>query len=165
MGYMEHKHHVPASINCAVLIISGSRTEQTDESGKYIMTSLKESGNNVTVYSIIGNDAKVILESIAKILGDGKTQAIITGGGTGASHMDITIETMAQYSRKNGWLRGLFRSLTSGNWYGSILSRAMAGIVKGKVIISLPGSLEAVKMAMQKIIIPELAHLVREASR
>ena len=67
MGYMEHKHHVPASINCAVLIISGSRTEQTDESGKYIMTSLKESGNNVTVYSIIGNDAKVILESIAKI--------------------------------------------------------------------------------------------------
>jgi molybdenum cofactor biosynthesis protein B len=167
MGYMEHKHHVPASINCAVLIISGSRTEQTDESGKYIMTSLKESGNNVTVYSIIGNDAKVILESIAKILGDGKTQAIITSGGTGASHMDITIETIAPIlEKKMDGFGELFRSLTYQEiGTGSILSRAMAGIVKGKVIISLPGSLEAVKMAMQKIIIPELAHLVREASR
>ena len=60
----------------------------------------------------------------------------------------------------------LFRSLTYQEiGTGCILSRAMAGIVKGKVIISLPGSLEAVKMAMERIIIPELAHLVREASR
>ncbi len=167
MGYQEHKHHVPASVNCAVVIISGSRTEQSDESGKYIMSRLKECGNNVTAYSIVKNDAGEILETIGKVFGDGVTQAIITSGGTGASRMDITIETLSPVlEKKMDGFGELFRSLTYQEiGTGSILSRAMAGIIKGKVIISLPGSLEAVKMAMEKIIIPELSHLVREASR
>jgi molybdenum cofactor biosynthesis protein B len=167
MGYQEHKHHVPASVNCAVVIISGSRTEQTDESGKYIMARLKEGRNNVTAYSIVGNDSKEILDAIGKVFSDGITQVVITSGGTGASHMDITIETIAPIlEKKMDGFGELFRSLTYQEiGTGSILSRAMAGIVKGKVIISLPGSLEAVKMAMEKIIMPELSHLVREASR
>ncbi len=167
MGYQEHKHHVPANFKCAVIIISGSRTEQTDESGKYIISRLKECGNAVTTYSIIDNDAEAILGTVENIFGDGVTQAIITSGGTGASHKDITIETLSPLlDKKMDGFGELFRSLTYQEiGTGCILSRAMAGIVKGKVIISLPGSLEAVKMAMEKIIIPELAHLVREASR
>jgi molybdenum cofactor biosynthesis protein B len=167
MGYQEHKHHIPLNVNCAVVIVSGSRTEQTDESGKYIMSRLKESGNNVSAYSIVKNDAAEILDTISRVLSDGVTQAIITSGGTGASHLDITIETIEPLiEKKMDGFGELFRNLTYQEiGTGSILSRAMAGIVKGKVIISLPGSLEAVKMAMEKIIIPELAHLVREASR
>ena len=167
MGYHEHKHHVPASFNCAVVIISGSRTEQTDESGKYIISRLKECGNTVTAYSIIDNDDGAILDTVENIFGDGVTQAIITSGGTGASHKDITIETLSPIlEKKMDGFGELFRNLTYQEiGTGSILSRAMAGIIKGKVLISLPGSLEAVKMAMEKIIIPELAHLVREASR
>jgi molybdenum cofactor biosynthesis protein B len=167
MGYQEHKHHVPANFKCAVIIISGSRTEQTDESGKYIISRLKECGNAVTTYSIIDNDAEAILGTVENIFGDGVTQAIITSGGTGASHKDITIETLSPLlDKKMDGFGELFRSLTYQEiGTGCILSRAMAGIVKGKVIISLPGSLEAVKMAMERIIIPELAHLVREASR
>jgi molybdenum cofactor biosynthesis protein B len=167
MGYQEHKHHVPANFKCAVIIISGSRTEQTDESGKYIISRLKECGNAVTTYSIIDNDAEAILGTVENIFGDGVTQAIITSGGTGASHKDITIETLSPLlEKKMDGFGELFRSLTYQEiGTGCILSRAMAGIVKGKVIISLPGSLEAVKMAMERIIIPELAHLVREASR
>lgn len=167
MGYQEHKHHVPVSVNCAVVIISGSRTEQTDESGKYIVSRLKECGNNVTAYSIIQNDASAILDTIDKVFKDGLTQAIVTSGGTGASHMDITIETISPLlSKKMDGFGELFRNLTYQEiGTGSILSRAMAGIIEGKVIISLPGSLEAVKLAMENIIIPELSHLVREASR
>ena len=167
MGYHEHKHHVPASFNCAVIIISGSRTEQTDESGKYIIARLKECGNNVTAYSIIDNDAEKIIDTVNKIFGDGVTQAIITSGGTGASHKDITIETLSPLlEKKMDGFGELFRNLTYQEiGTGCILSRAMAGIIKGKVLISLPGSLEAVKMATEKIIIPELAHLIREASR
>lgn len=167
MGYQEHKHHVPSSVNCAVVIISGSRTELTDESGKYIIAKLKECGNTVTAYSIVNNDAKEILDTIGGIFSDGISQAIITSGGTGASHLDITIETISSVlEKKMDGFGELFRSLTYQEiGTGSILSRTMAGIIKGKIIISLPGSLEAVKLAMEKIIIPELSHLVREASR
>ncbi|NLT28459.1 MAG: molybdenum cofactor biosynthesis protein, partial [Dehalococcoidales bacterium] len=80
---------------------------------------------------------------------------------------DITIETISPLlSKKMDGFGELFRNLTYQEiGTGSILSRAMAGIIEGKVIISLPGSLEAVKLAMENIIIPELSHLVREASR
>jgi molybdopterin adenylyltransferase len=167
MGYEEHKHHVHANVNCAVIIISGTRTEQTDESGKLIMDNLKQAGHTVTAYSILKNDAAEILNKISELFKDGNTQVIITSGGTGASHLDITIETISPIlEKKMDGFGELFRSLTYQEiGTGSILSRAMAGIVKGKVIISLPGSLEAVKLAMGKIIIPEIAHLVREATR
>jgi molybdenum cofactor biosynthesis protein B len=167
MGYQDHKQHVPLNVSCAVIIISGSRTEQTDESGKYIMESLRDAGHAVTSYSIIKNDAGEIIDKIENIIEGGSTQVIITSGGTGASHMDITIETIAPLlDKKMDGFGELFRDLTYQEiGTGSILSRAMAGIVKGRVIISLPGSLEAVKLAMGKIIIPEITHLVREASR
>jgi molybdenum cofactor biosynthesis protein B len=167
MGYQDHKQHVPLNVSCAVIIISGLRTEQTDESGKYIMESLRDAGHAVTSYSIIKNDAGEIIDKIENIIEGGSTQVIITSGGTGASHMDITIETIAPLlDKKMDGFGELFRDLTYQEiGTGSILSRAMAGIVKGRVIISLPGSLEAVKLAMGKIIIPEITHLVREASR
>jgi molybdenum cofactor biosynthesis protein B len=167
MGYHDHKEHLPANVSCAVLIISGSRTVKTDESGKYIAAKLEESGNVVTDYSIIGNNPDQILDTIKKLFNDGVTQAIITSGGTGASSQDITIETITPIlDKKMDGFGELFRTLTYQEiGTGSILSRAMAGIVNGKVIISLPGSLAAVKLATNNIIIPELAHLVREASR
>ncbi len=167
MGYEEHKLHVHGNIKCAVIIISGTRTEITDESGKFIMDSLKQSGNTVTSYSILKNDAIEILNKLSDILKDNNTQVIITSGGTGASHLDITIETISPIlEKKMDGFGELFRKLTYDEiGTGCILSRAMAGIVKGKVIISLPGSLGAVKLAMDKIIIPEIAHLVRESTR
>jgi len=167
MGYQDHKQHVPLIVNCAVIIISDSRTEQTDESGKYIMDSLKDAGHAITSYSIIKNDAGEIIDKIGNIFKDNPTQVIITSGGTGASHMDITIETITPIlEKKMEGFGELFRNLTYQEiGSGSILSRAMAGVIKGRIIISLPGSLDAVKLAMDKIIIPEIAHLVREASR
>ncbi len=167
MGYHDHKHQIPGNINCAVIIISDSRTEQTDESGKLIMDAMKQAGHNITSYSLLKNDAEAIVKKIDDIVSDGCTQVIITSGGTGASHLDVTIETiMPLLDKKMDGFGELFRAFTFQEiGTGSILSRAMAGIIKGKVVISLPGSSGAVKLAMEKIILPEIGHLVREATR
>jgi len=167
MGYHEHKHKSPVSVTCAVIIISGSRTEQNDESGKLITQLLEKNGHKVTSFSILKNDADSILKNIDQLLEDESLGVIITSGGTGASHLDITVETVTPIlDKKLDGFGELFRFLTYQEiGSGSIMSRAMAGVIKGRVIISLPGSLEAVRLAMEKIILPEIGHLVREASR
>jgi molybdenum cofactor biosynthesis protein B len=167
MGYHEHKHKSPVNVNCAVIIISGSRNEQNDESGKLITQLLENNDHKVTSFSILKNDAEAILNKLEQLLSDKSLQVIITSGGTGASHLDITVETIApNLDKKLDGFGELFRFLTYQEiGTGSIMSRAMAGVIKGKVIICLPGSLEAVRLAMEKIVLPEIGHLVREATR
>ena len=167
MGYEEHKHLSPQKVNCAVIIISDSRTEKTDESGKLLVEGLKGAGHEVVSFSLLKNDPEAIQDTMGALLHSAEVQAIITSGGTGASKMDITIETILPMLEKR--LDGfgeLFRHLTYQEiGTGSILSRALAGVALGKVVICLPGSLKAVKLALEKIILPEIGHLVREASR
>lgn len=167
MGYHDHKHTAPKKVNCAVVIISGSRTEQNDESGKLIMQTLKDNGHQVTSYDILRNDAGAIHKKLDELLNDDGLQVIITSGGTGASRMDLTIETISPVlDKKLDGFGELFRFLTYQEiGTGSILSRAMAGVARGKVIICLPGSTAAVRLAVEQIILPEIGHLVREASR
>ncbi len=94
-------------------------------------------------------------------------QVIITSGGTGVSHRDITVETISPIlEKKLDGFGELFRSLSYQEiGTTSIMSRAIAGVVGGKVILCLPGSPEAAKLAMDKVILPEIGHLVREATR
>ena len=167
MGYQEHKHQAPKSVDCAVVIISGTRTEKTDESGKLIMQALKSSGHQVVSYSILKNDATLIGNKLNELLGEERLQVIITSGGTGASRLDITVEAVFSIlEKKLDGFGELFRFLTYREiGTPSIMSRAMAGVARGKVIICLPGSVGAVKLAMEKIILPEIGHLVREATR
>jgi len=167
MGYQEHKHKSHGSVACAVIIISGTRTEQSDESGKLIMHALESNGHKVSSFSILKNDADSILTKLDQLLGDDSIQVIITSGGTGASHLDISIETITPIlDKKLDGFGELFRFLTYQEiGTGSIMSRAMAGVSRGKIIICLPGSVEAAKLVMEKIILPEIGHLVREATR
>ena len=167
MGYQEHKHLAPESVSCAVIIISGTRTEQSDESGKLIMQLLKEGGHQVVSYSILKNDAAAITGKLTELLAEEKAQVIITSGGTGASRQDITIETVTPIlEKKLDGFGELFRFLSYQEiGTGSILSRALAGVARGRVVICLPGSVGAVRLAVEKIILPEIGHLVREAAR
>ena len=139
MGYREHKKEAPQSVSCAVITISSTRTEENDESGRLFIKALKENG----------------------------LQVIITSGGTGISHLDITVETIAPILEKR--LDGfgeLFRFLTYQEiGTASIMSRAFGGVARGKVILCLPGSSSAARLALDKVILPELGHLVREATR
>lgn len=167
MGYQEHKQQAPRSVNCAVVIISDSRTEQSDQSGKLIMTALKKNGHRVMSYSILKNDAASVAGKLGELLNEEDLQVIITSGGTGIGRRDITIETVLPIlEKKLDGFGELFRFLTYQEiGTGSIMSRAMAGVARGKVIICLPGSAGAVELAVERIILPEIGHLIREATR
>ncbi len=167
MSYHQHKKESPRSITCAVLTISDSRTEQDDESGSYIKQKLSENGHRVVDYSILKNDTGSIKKKINELLGQKGLQVIITSGGTGVSHRDITVETIYPIlDKKLDGFGELFRSLSYQEiGTGSIMSRAVAGVAGGRVIICLPGSLGAVTLAVDRIILPEIGHMVREASR
>ncbi len=167
MGYQEHKKQAPKSVNCSVVIISDTRTEQNDESGKFIIQALERNGHKVLSYCILKNDAESIRNKLNELLDEENLQVIITSGGTGISHLDITVEIISPTLEKR--IEGfgeLFRFLTYQEiGTASIMSRAMAGVAKGKAIICLPGSVDAVKLAMEKVILPEIGHMVREATR
>ena len=167
MSYHEHKQKAPQTVSCAVLTISDSRTEQDDDSGRLIRQKLSQNGHRVMFYSILKDETDSIKKKINELLEQDELQVIIANGGTGVSHRDITVETI--YSILEKKLDGfgeLFRLLTYQEiGTASIMSRAIAGVAKGKVILCIPGSPGAVDLAMDKIILPEIGHLVREATR
>ena len=167
MGYKEHKERAPKSVSCAVLTISDTRTELDDDSGRLIRQKLIDSGHQVASYCILKDEADPIEKKIHELLREEELQVIIANGGTGVSRRDITVETVYPILEKN--LDGfgeLFRSFTYQEiGTGSIMSRAVAGVARGKVIICLPGSPAATNLAMDKIILPEIGHMVREATR
>lgn len=167
MGIEEHKKHAHGTVNCAIITVSTSRIKENDESGKIISDLLKSDGHSVVHYSLVKDDIKKIRGEIEIIMKNQDMQAMILNGGTGISKKDITIEAVKPFLEKE--LKGfgeLFRYL-SYKEIGSptILSRAMAGVGKGKIIFCLPGSTNACKLAMEKLILPELGHMVYEVEK
>ena len=167
MGYADHSDNLPSEVRFSILIISDSRTYDTDETGKYLLSAIPEEGHIAVEYGLVKNDAMQILGGFHRMMNNQECQVLICSGGTGASHKDISIETLTPLMDKvmDGFGE-VFRRFTFDEiGTGAILSRATAGIKNGKVVIMLPGSLDAVKMAFTKIIVPEIRHLVKEASR
>ncbi|UCD09706.1 MAG: molybdenum cofactor biosynthesis protein MoaB [Dehalococcoidales bacterium] len=166
MSHLEHKELSPQAVSCAVLIISDSRTEKTDESGKYLTEKLEDTGHTVVDYALLKNDPEAIKKKLEELLNQ-DIQVIIASGGTGVSMRDVTVETVTPMLDK--MLDGfgeLFRTLSYTEiGTASIMSRAIAGVISGKIIVCVPGSLAAVKLALDKIILPEVGHMVREATR
>jgi len=167
VSYQEHKEKAPQKVSCAVLTISDTRTEQDDESGKLITEKLSQNGHRVMFYSVLKNEADSIKRKIYELLRQEELQVIITSGGTGVSHRDITVDTISPIlEKKLDGFGELFRFLSYQEiGTASIMSRAIAGAAGGKVILCLPGSLGAANLAMDKIILPEIGHMVREATR
>ncbi len=167
MSHLEHKRQAPPSVSCAILTISDSRTEETDESGQLLRQKLSQNGHRVIAYSILKNDSSAIKKKLDKLLGNAELQVVITIGGTGLSHRDVTIETVSPLlEKKLDGFGELFRSLSYQEiGTSAMMSRALAGVISGKVILCLPGSLGAAKLALDKIILPEIGHMVREVTR
>lgn len=167
MGHIDHKEKSPETVSCAVIVISDSRTEKTDESGKLLFNKLAEAGHKVLSFAFLKNETDDIRRKIDELINHSETQVIITSGGTGASRRDVTIETIKPLmDKKLDGFGELFRFFSYQEIGTScILSRAMAGVIRGKVIICLPGSSGATRLALEKVILPEIGHMVREASR
>jgi molybdenum cofactor biosynthesis protein B len=167
MSHVEHKAAAPQSVRCYVITISDTRTEETDTAGRAIAELLGGAGHQVVGRTIVKDDPGFVRGAIERQVANPDVQAVITTGGTGISSRDSTYEAVSGllWKRLDGFGE-LFRML-SYEQIGSaaMLSRACAGLVAGRVVVALPGSEAAVRLAMERLLIPELGHLVREASR
>jgi len=167
MSQAEHKARAPVSVRCFIVTVSDTRTEQTDTSGRAIADLLTAGGHQVAGRAIVKDDPDLVRGTIERQLANPDVQVIITTGGTGITSRDSTYEAVSGLMQKR--LDGfgeLFRMLSYGQiGPAAMMSRACAGLVAGRVVVSLPGSEAAVRLAMEKLVIPELGHLVQQALR
>jgi molybdenum cofactor biosynthesis protein B len=165
MSSIEHKLEAPHSVNCKVITISDTRNVEMDKSGNLIKMLLEESGHNVVDYEIVKDEKTLIRSSVLKGCETREIDVVLTNGGTGIAKRDVTIEAVQSVIEKEiPGFGELFRMLSYQEDIGSaaILSRAIAGVSMDTAIFAMPGSSGAVKLAMEKLILPELGHVVRE---
>ena len=154
------------AIESAIVVVSDSRYEDTDTSGDLAQELITRFGHKVVHREIIKNDAKEIEKRFHDLVGE-KAQFVVFCGGTGLSEKDITVETVTPLLDKI--LDGYGESFRRFSWDeigpAAMLSRAVGGAAKGCLVICTPGSTAAVRLALEDIILPELDHIVREATR
>lgn len=168
MSVKEHKQHAPRQVACKVITVSDTRDKETDKSGKLVIEYLEGAGHTIVDYVIVKDEAEALRSEVLKGCQDPKIDAVLTNGGTGVALRDITIETVkALFDKEIDGFGELFRMLSYQEDIGSaaIMSRAVAGVVNNKVVFSTPGSSGAVKLAMNKLILPELGHIVGELKK
>jgi molybdenum cofactor biosynthesis protein B len=163
----EHKASAPTSVSCYVLTVSDTRTPETDTGGRAIRDLLEGAGHVVAGHAIVRDEPEQVTASVSAAVDDSRTQVIITTGGTGITSRDGTFEAVDRLLEKR--LDGfgeLFRMLSFQEiGAAAMMSRATAGTTRGKAIFVLPGSPSAVTLAMTRLIIPELPHVVQQVSR
>ncbi|WP_077621219.1 MogA/MoaB family molybdenum cofactor biosynthesis protein [Sediminibacillus massiliensis] len=168
MSVVEHKQPFERKIQCMVLTVSDTRDKQSDKSGQLMMEKLKESGYQIEEYRIVRDEKTEIESAVLSGCEMERIDAILINGGTGIAPRDITIETLQPLLDKEIVGFGeIFRMVSYLEDIGSaaILSRALAGVIKRTAVISTPGSSGAVRLAMDKLILPELGHIVKEINK
>jgi molybdopterin adenylyltransferase len=154
------------AIPVALITVSDTRTHETDANGVYLKAQLADAGHSVVFYKIIPDEPERVLGVLAEALKLG-ARVILVNGGTGISGRDRTFEVLAaKIERPLPGFGELFRML-SYEQIGSaaMLSRACGGVVGKSVIFSVPGSHKAVQLAWEKLIAPEIGHLIHELDR
>ena len=165
MSVALHRKAAPASVTCFVLTISDTRTPETDASGNAIVEMLTTAGHEVAGRAIVHDDPGAVREIVRRQAT--AVQVIITTGGTGITARDSTYEAiMSAVDKRLDGFGELFR-MHSYEAVGSaaMLSRACAGSIAHTAVFSLPGAEQAVRLAMEKLILPEVGHVVRELTR
>ena len=163
----EHKSQAQQPIACAVITVSDTRTLESDTGGQTVVEKLQAAGHIVVTREIIPDDPEVMRPLLERLRDQDDVEAVLMTGGTGLTSRDQTFETVAALLTKP--LPGygeLFRMLSYEEiGPAAMLSRATGGLMNRTVLLTMPGSRAAVQLAMDKVILPELGHLVREATR
>jgi molybdopterin adenylyltransferase len=163
----QHRSQSPHAVNAGVITISDTRTKDNDTSGKAIVDSLQQAGHKVIAWEIVTDDPQKIREQIEKMRSLPQLDVVLLTGGTGVGSRDQTFETLSAMLTKT--LTGfgeLFRMLSYDEiGAAAMLSRAIGGLIDRTVVLAMPGSTNAVRLAMEKLVLPEIGHLVREARR
>lgn len=168
-----HKSKAPKKLNFAIYICSTSRYKliqknepvTSDLSGETLEDIIKNSGHRVLFKKIIPDDKKMISEAVTQALSMNDLDVVIFSGGTGITSTDVTIETVSPFFEKTLPGFGEFFRRISFDKVGSpsLLSRAAAGVTKGKALFCIPGSPDAVKTAAESLILPEAPHIIEHA--
>jgi molybdopterin adenylyltransferase len=167
MAVADHKQHAPPSVRVFVITISDSRTEENDSSGRTARALVEAAGHQVAGYRLVRDEPAEVAALIRQIADEKLADAVVTSGGTGISRRDATYEAViGLLDKRLDGFGELFRML-SYQEIGSaaMLSRAVAGLCGGVVVFATPGSTGAVRLALEKLILPELGHLSFEAHR
>jgi len=170
IGTSEHRRDAAtrAPVQVAIVVVSDNRTAETDESGPLVRWLLIQAGHTVAGLALIPNHEANTRAHVEALIARDDVDAVILCGGTGLSAKDRTVEAIRPLMEKE--LPGfgeLFRLISYQEQIGTaaILTRAMAGTVNGKLIVSLPGSKAAVELALKKVLLPELQHVMHELRR
>jgi molybdopterin adenylyltransferase len=162
-----HRHHAKKQICAVVITVSDTRTLADDSGGALIVALLEGAGHRVVDRSIVPDEVDAIRAAVDVAVMRDDVQAVLLTGGTGIAVRDVTPEALEPIlDRVIPGFGELFRTL-SYQEIGSaaLLSRALAGTVRGRVVAALPGSRAAIRLAVEKLLLPELPHLAAEAAK
>jgi len=164
---LEHKATAPRSIGCWVLTVSDTKTPETDTSGQLIRKLLGDAGHRVVGSSIVRDEPKDVQRVIREASANDEVHAVLVTGGTGVTSRDSTYEAIeALLDKRLPGFGELFRMLSYQEiGAAAMMSRAQLGVHAGRIVVSMPGSPNACRLALEKLVIPELSHLIREVSR
>ena len=159
-----HRESAPEHVRLAVLTISDTRTPENDTGGDTIEELMRGAGHEIVERRIVRDDAARIRTEIVNLLARPDADAVITTGGTGISARDTTYEVVDRMiEKKLDGFGEIFRALSFEEiGAAAILSRAVAGTVGTKLVACLPGSRNAVRLAVEKLLVPEIAHVIFE---
>ncbi len=167
MSHVEHKSHAPASVACYVLTVSDTRTPDTDTGGRAIRELLEQAGHTVAGHAIVRDEPAEVRAHVTEQLDARRARVIVTTGGTGITSRDGTFEAIDDLLEKR--LDGfgeLFRVLSfEAIGSAAMMSRATAGTAGRVAIFVMPGAPDAVRLAMTRLILPELGHIAQQLSR
>ena len=163
MGHEDHRKEAPRTVRVFVITASDSRTEAEDTSGTYLRGAAAAAGHELAGYRLVKDEPAEIRAALAEAAAAG-ADAVLLNGGTGIAARDRTYEAVvAVLEKRIDGFGELFRALSYAEiGSAAMLSRAVAGAWQGRAVFSVPGSTAAVRLAWEKLIAPELSHLVRE---
>jgi len=161
----QHRREAPSSVACAVITVSDTRTPETDKSGQLIRELLEAAGHTVVEYAIVEDEYEGITALLLAAADNPLVEAVLLNGGTGIAARDTTYEAVRdQLHKEMPGFGEIFRYLSFAEDIGpaAMLSRAIAGTIDATAVFSMPGSTGAVRLAMTRLIVPELGHVMRE---
>jgi molybdenum cofactor biosynthesis protein B len=164
LAHDAHHRSDVAATRVAILTVSDTRTAETDTSGKAAQELVARSGHRVVDYRIVPDEPERVREIVCHWLGQADLDVIIVNGGTGVSARDRTFEALETLlDKKLDGFAELFRALSFEEIGArAMLSRALGGVARSKAIFSVPGSTAAVRLALERLILPEIGHLIAE---
>jgi molybdenum cofactor biosynthesis protein B len=166
-GLHQHRQHALDVVPCAVITVSDTRTLETDTGGALVQDLLLGAGHQVVDRVIVRDDANAIAAALRAALGAEGVRAVLLTGGTGVAPRDVTPDAVEPLlERVVPGFGEIFRTLSYDDiGSAALLSRALAGIAAGRVVFVMPGSRGAVRLAMERLVLPEIGHLAAEAAR